>query len=122
MKTPDLRDLLTADSMKATLEIPMTYGPTVGLESINPYHIMDGQWGGFGPATWFTFEQFGHNVLEWSMRDRCWKRVWDDEKQLWREPTAEEASTPAAYNPPPACGNFDKIIFPVIKSMATIAE
>ena len=74
--------------------------------NINPYHVMDGKWGGFGPALWHRLSDVHpNNVWEMGTRsskqerdgdfDVCiihnfWLRVWDNEKQIWREITEDE--------------------------------
>lgn len=66
------------------------------MSDINPYHIHDGKWGGFGPPSWFNFPWGRRNVYETSIAhdgdfvQRFWLKCWDDEAQRWREITDEE--------------------------------
>jgi len=64
------------------------YGGTCSLDEVNPYHVMDGKWGGFGPTSWFRIEKEGiapKNVYEKSQYyPREWVRVWDHSLQKWR--------------------------------------
>jgi hypothetical protein len=70
------------------------------LQNINPYHVMDGKWGGWGPSFWRRARgQWGFaqgDVVEWRRvweddvsRDE-WYRVWIDKDAVWRDLTTEE--------------------------------
>lgn len=81
----------------------------------NPYHILDGQWGGLGGMqTWFRFSAFGSNVFEACLRERRWVRIWDSGVGAWREPVAAELEVPFPYGEPAAVGNFDQLTVPMI--------
>jgi hypothetical protein len=69
--------------------------------TINPWHICDGNWGGFGPQLWVRAEGFGFakgDVIERAFvnSDRAgylayeWRRVWIDSAHSWRDLTVEE--------------------------------
>lgn len=65
-------------------------------EDINPHHVFDGQWGGWGRATWFSGVDFGWprgDVLEQVAAGAGayrWARVWENDKQCWRALTSDE--------------------------------
>jgi hypothetical protein len=64
----------------------------------NPYHVHDGEWGGFAPARWFQGLQIlkdhsdlQKNVYEWDPTLNTWWRVWDNATQIWRPLTDTES-------------------------------
>jgi hypothetical protein len=55
----------------------------------DPYCIIDGKWGGFGPTLWFVHRHIHPtNVFERSNKE--WVRVWDTGAKRWRDITTEE--------------------------------
>lgn len=64
----------------------------------NPHHVMDGPWGGWGPAFWIAEDEDGWDVYERELlpgarldnRQYRWARMWDNAAKQWRLMTAAE--------------------------------
>ncbi len=102
----------------------------------NPYHIMDGKWGGWGSASWRVFPHIHpKNVFEHAYKHSkgktqsraYWWRVWDFDKQIWRKiKTSEFKKLPVLKQPPKPVsfnklrknfGRFPKVVFPIIRQV-----
>lgn len=94
--------------------------------NINPYHVRDGKWGGFGPPTWFAGidPENPKNVFEIKRKhdsfsgtvENFYFRVWDFEKSVWRDLTDDEKilfTIPVRHVNIP---KFDKIKIPSFKN------
>ena len=86
---------------------------TIDLDQVNPWHIKDGKWGGWGPAYWKFAHEHGFakgDVIEWRHVEgqRRWWRVWVDVDQRWRKLTEEET------NRLPALGERHNVTFSTI--------
>jgi hypothetical protein len=63
------------------------------MDNINPYHVLDGKWGGWGQPMWFVFPAIHpKNVFEvgFLTKGKQWVRVWDCDANSWRDVTPEE--------------------------------
>ena len=99
-------------------------------DNANPWNIFDGKWGGWGPASWFTFPWGNRNVFEIEtnvskenlapviqcVRQDYWKRCWDNTAQVWRDVSEEELKQlPKLESREVPEFKFDKITLPVIQ-------
>jgi hypothetical protein len=84
-----------------TIPMDFTYGEKSSHYDTNPYHIIDGNWGGLiAPQIWFrgVDKENIENVFELSEKvdeenkliKRWYHRVWDNRKEIWRNLTDEE--------------------------------
>lgn len=116
----DLKKVIThTQPMTGQSDVPIYVDFKSDINNINPYHIKDGNWGGFGMKTWFTFNDLinipNNNVYEKQRVNNIWRwvRCWDDKLQTWRDVTNEEI-TKLPFIEQPNIRHFDKIVFPVI--------
>ena len=67
--------------------------------NINPYHVMDGNWGGWRRPSWFKNIDGDHpkNVFEIDHATKSWRRIWDNDASQWRALTEYEMLFPTGY-------------------------
>ena len=86
--------------MKNIPTIPLTLS-YCDRRNENPNHVIDGNWGGMGgDQIWFNgvdkknpknvFELSEYINKETGIIKRCYHRVWDDKKEIWRKLTKRE--------------------------------